>query len=88
MLEYEIIRKEFAVLGKRTISPKDVIGKEENRLWLGMATAVVEFESATGTELTWSKENPDRGFNTRFHLNKRKEFDRKDDGFRINQQED
>lgn len=51
LIEYENIKKEFAELGKRTISPKDILGKEEDRLWLGMATAVVEFVSKTGTKL-------------------------------------
>ena len=51
LLEYRIVRNRLAKEKIRTISPKDVIGKEENRLWLGMATAVVEFKSATGTKL-------------------------------------
>ena len=49
--EYKIISNQFAKIGIRTINPKNIVGPEENRLWLKLATAVVEFKSSTGTKL-------------------------------------
>ena len=49
--EYSVVKNEFSKHGIRVILPKDLLGPEENRLWLKLATAVVEFKSATGTKL-------------------------------------
>ena len=49
--EYKILSNQFAKIGIRTINPKNIVGPKENRLWLKLATAVVEFESKTGTQL-------------------------------------
>ena len=49
--EYKTLSNQFAKIGIRTINPKNIVGPKENRLWLKLATAVVEFKSATGTKL-------------------------------------
>ena len=49
--EYSTVKKEFSKHGIRVILPKDLLGSEENKLWLKLATAVIGFRSATGTKL-------------------------------------
>ena len=49
--EYKTVKNDLIKQGKRVILPKDLLGPKENRLWLKLATAVVEFDSKTGTQL-------------------------------------
>ena len=49
--EYKIVSDRMKYHGLKSIHPKAIIGSKEDKLWLEMATSVVEFESKTKTKL-------------------------------------